>query len=253
MKKKWFNDEGPNRSLLKWLRVMKLTVLFLMVALIQVSASVYSQQTKLSISLKAASVKEVLKTIEDQSEFFFLYKNENIDVNRIVNVDFKEKSVEYLLDQVFKGTTVSYEVVNRQIVLIDKENDNDFQQGVSQQKAVSGKVTDASGQPIPGVSIVLKGTITGTITDINGNYSIATVPENSILQFSFVGMKTQFAVVVNETNINITMVEDAIGMDEVVAIGYGTQKRKDVTGSISSLSSDDINHRYKRLGRTCFK
>jgi hypothetical protein len=155
MKKKWFNDEGSRHSLFKWLRVMKLTMIFLLVALIQVSASVYSQQTKLSISLQNASVKEVLKQIEDQSEFFFLYKNENIDVNRIVNVDIKEKSVENLLDQVFKGTTVSYEVVNRQIVLVDKEKGN-FSLPNQQQKSVTGKVTDSSGGALPGVSVVIK-------------------------------------------------------------------------------------------------
>src|SRR5665648_1076417 len=111
MKKKWFNDEGPYRSLLKWLRIMKLTVFFILVALIHVSASVYSQQTKLNISLKDVSVKDVLRTIEDKSEFFFLYKNENIDVNRIVSVEVNDKSVEFMLDQLFKGTNVTYEVV----------------------------------------------------------------------------------------------------------------------------------------------
>ena len=241
MKKKWFNDEGPNRSLFKWLRAMKLTVLFLMVALIQVSASVYSQQTKLSISLKDASVREVLRTIEDQSEFFFLYKNENIDVNRIVNVDIKEKSVEYLLDQIFKGTTISYEVVNRQIVLMDKAKDNDFDQSLSQQKAVSGKVTDPTGASLPGVAVVVKGTTTGIITDNNGNYSLTNIPENAILQFSFVGMKTQEVSVGNKTTINLLMEEEAIGLEEVVAIGYGTQNKKTTTGSISNVKTDDLN------------
>ena len=237
MKKKWFNDQGLYRSLFKWLRVMKLTVFFLLVALIQVSASVYSQQTKLSISLKNATVREVLRTIEDQSEFFFLYKNENIDVNRIVNVDIKEKSVESLLDQVFKGTTVSYEVVNRQIVLIDKQKGNLFSE-VQQQKSVSGKVTDSSGSPLPGVSVVVKGTTTGTITDANGNYSITNVPANATLQFSFVGMKGQEIAVTDKTSINVTMIEDAVGIDEVVAVGYGTQKRGSVTSSVSSIKGD---------------
>jgi hypothetical protein len=135
MQKKWFNDEGLNRALFKWLRVMKLTVFFLLAALMHLSASVYSQQTKLSISLKNAKVRDVLKTVENQSEFFFLYKNENIDVNRTVNVDVKEKSVEYLLDQIFNGTTVSYEVVNRQIILIDKEKGTSLPQNQQQKNS----------------------------------------------------------------------------------------------------------------------
>ncbi|MBL7969804.1 MAG: TonB-dependent receptor [Prolixibacteraceae bacterium] len=218
---------------------MKLTVFFLLAALIHVSASVYSQQTKLSISLKNTSVKEVLRTIEDQSEFFFLYKNENIDVNRTVNVDIKEKSVEALLDQVFKGTTVSYEVVNRQIVLIDKEKGNLFSEG-QQQKSVSGKVTDSTGSPLPGVSVVVKGTTSGTITDFNGNYSLSNFHENATLQFSFVGMKVQELAVAGKTTINVKMVEDAIGIEEVVAVGYGTQKKGNLTGSVASVKSEKL-------------
>lgn len=239
MKKKWFNDEGPYRSLFKWLRVMKLTVFFLLTALIHVSASVYSQQTKLSISLKDATVRDVLRTIEDQSDFFFLYKNENIDVNRIVNVDIKEQSVEYLLNQIFKGTTVSYEVVNRQIVLVDKEKDN-FYSPSQQQKTISGKVTDSSGGVVPGVSIVVKGTTTGSTTDMNGNYSLSNVPGNATLQFSFVGMKTQEIAVGSKTTIDVTLEEDAIGLEEVVAVGYGVQKRLTVTGSVVSTKGTDL-------------
>jgi len=236
MKKKWFHDQGLHCSLFKWLRVMKLTVFFLLSALIHVSASVYSQQTKLSISLKNVTVKEVLRAIEDQSEFFFLYKNENIDVNRVVNVDIKEKSVESLLDQVFKGTTVSYEVVNRQIVLIDKGKGN-FPSESQQQKSVSGKVTDSTGAGLPGVSVVVKGTTTGTITDADGKFLLGGVLANAILQFSFVGMKSQEVAVAGKTTINVTLAEEAVGLDEVVAVGYGTQKKVNMTGSVASVNS----------------
>ncbi len=242
MKKKWFNDGGPYRSYFKWLRIMKLTLFFLLAALMHVSASVYSQQTKLSISLQNVSVREVLKQIEDQSDFFFLYKNENIDVNRTVNIDIKDKTVEYLLDQLFKGTTVSYEVVNKQIVLVDKGESNPFPIDQSQQqKAFSGKVTDSSGTSLPGVSVVIKGTTSGTITDANGNYSLANMPANATLQFSFVGMKTQEEVVGSKTTINVVMEEEAVGIDEVVAIGYGTVRKKDLTGSIAQVKPKELN------------
>jgi TonB-linked SusC/RagA family outer membrane protein len=239
MKKNWFNDEGHSRSLFKWLRVMKLTMFFLLAAFLQVSASVYSQQTKLSITLQNASVKEVLKHIENQSDFFFLYKNENIDVNRIVSIDIKDKTVEDLLDQLFKGTKVTYEVVNRQIVLVNKENGEFITQVQQQQKSVSGKVTDTSGGTLPGVSVIVKGTTTGLITDSNGNYSFPNAPENAILQFSFVGMKMQEIVVGGKTTINIILAEEAIGIEEVVAIGYGTARKKDLTGALARISADD--------------
>lgn len=218
---------------------MKLTMFFLLAALIHVSASVYSQQTKLSISLQNASVKEVLKQIEDQSEFFFLYKNENIDVNRIVNVDIKEKSIEYLLDQVFKGTTVSYEVVNRQIVLVDKQKGS-FSLPNQQQKSVTGKVTDSGGGVLPGVSVVIKGTTNGTITDGNGKFSISNVPEKATLIFSFVGMKTQEVSVGSKTTLNVLLEEETIGIEEVVAVGYGVQKKSDVISSVASVKAEKL-------------
>lgn len=240
MQKKWFNDEGLYRALFKWLRVMKLTVFILLASLMHLSASVYAQQTKLSISLKDATVRDVLKTVENQSEFFFLYKNENIDVNRTVNVDVKEKSVEYILDQIFKGTSISYEVVNRQIVLIDKGQGNYFPQSQQQQKSVKGKVTDSSGATLPGVSVVVKGTTTGIITDFDGNYSLANIPENSTLQFSFVGMKMQEILIGSQTAVNVVLAEESIGLEEVVAIGYGTQKKKLVTGATVQIKGSDI-------------
>jgi TonB-linked SusC/RagA family outer membrane protein len=241
MKKKWFNDGGPYRSLFKWLRVMKLTLFFLLAAFMHVSASVYSQQTKISISLQNVLVKDVLKLVEDQSEFFFLYKNENIDVNRTVSVDVKKKSVEYLLDQLFKGTTVSYEVVDKQIVLVDKRESNPFTQGQSQQqKRISGKVSDSSGSPLPGVTVLVKGTTNGIITDSNGNFVLPNVPENAILVFSFVGMKSQEVKVGNQTAIRVTLEEETVGIEEVVAVGYGTQKKINLTGSLASISQEKI-------------
>jgi TonB-linked SusC/RagA family outer membrane protein len=107
-------------------------------------------------------------------------------------------------------------------------------------KMISGKVTDASGASLPGVSVVVKGTTTGVITDSDGTYSISNVPANAILQFSFVGMKMQEISAGGKTTINVTLAEDAIGIEEVVAIGYGTMKKRDLTGSVSSVSSTDI-------------
>ena len=186
-----------------------------------------------------ATVRDVLRVIEDQSDFFFLYKNENIDVNRTVSVDIKEKTVEYLLSQLFKGTTVEYEVVNRQIVLIDKEKGN-FNSLSQQQKSITGKVTDSSGSSLPGVSVVVKGTTNGTISDGNGSYSLSNVPENATVQFSFVGMKGQEIAVGGKSTINVSMEEDAIGIEEVVAVGYGTMKKSDLTGSVVSVKSDQL-------------
>ena len=217
---------------------MKLTLFFLLASLVHVSASVYSQQTKLSISMRDVSVKEVLKQIEDQSEFSFLYKNVNIDLNRIVSVDIKEKSVENLLSQIFHGTTVTYEVVNRQIVLIDKGKENSLSDTEQQQKKISGKISDSTGSPLPGVSVVVKGTTNGVITDIDGNFTIGNVAENSILQLSFVGMKSQEMNISGKTFLKVTLLDETVGIEEVVAVGYGTVKKSDLTGTVASVKTD---------------
>ena len=239
MKKKWFNDEGPNRSPQKWLRVMKLTLFFLLAALIHVSASVYSQQTKLSISLQNASVKDVLKSIEDQSEFSFLYKNDNIDVNRLVSIDIQNKSVEELLGELFKGTKVFYEIIDRQIVLVDKEKAN-FAVPSEQQKSVKGSVTDRTGNPLPGVTVLVKGTTIGTISDVEGNYSLAGLPANANLVFSFIGMKTQEIAVAGKTTLNVTLSEETVKLEELVVVGYGVQGKATLTGAVSSVKNAEI-------------
>ncbi len=211
---------------------MKLTLFILSISLVHVSASVYSQQTKLNVSLQNTSVREVLKLIEDQSDYYFLYKNEDIDVNRKVTLDVRDGSVEYLLDQIFKGTGVTYRVADRQIVLVNNDT-GAFAAQSQQQKNVTGKVTDAEGKPLPGVTVVLKGTSAGAITDGNGNYSLTGIPSDGILVFSFVGMRTQEIPVGSQRMINVTLEEETIGIEEVVAIGYQTVRKADLTGAVS--------------------
>jgi len=242
MKKKWINVEGHPSSLLKWLRVMKLTMLFILAALTQLSASVYSQQTKLNVSLQNVSIRDVLKQVEDQTEFTFVYKNENIDVNRIVSVDIKDKSVETLLDQIFKGTSVSYEVINKQVVLVDNSKSNPYPAPVvsAQQKPVTGKVTDAAGNTLPGVTVLVKGTTTGIITDEEGKFSLQNVPPDATLIFSFVGMKSQEIEMKGKTSINVKLFEESFGIEEVVAVGYGTQKRAAIVGAVAAITGETI-------------
>lgn len=110
----------------------------------------------------------------------------------------------------------------------------------AQERTITGKVTEISGTGIPGVSIVLKGTSTGTVTGADGQYSIAKIPENSVLTFSFIGMKTQEIPVEGRTSINVTMTADAIGIEEVIAVGYGTQKKVTLSGAVSSIKSEEI-------------
>ena len=234
MKKcKWLNAGCCNcchsgKILLK----MKLTIMFIMAGIIQVVAiNSYSQTTRLTIELKAASVADVLKEIENQSEFYFAYNKEAIDLNRKVDLNAQSLLVEEILNQLFRETNVKYKITDRHIILSTLEL-------VQPQKAVSGKVTDASGATLPGVSVVVKGTTNGVITDNDGKFSLDNIPESAILQFSFVGMKTQEIAVGGKLSIDIKLEEETVGIEEVVAVGYGTQKKVNLTGSVSSVKFD---------------
>lgn len=223
----------------KLFRMVRLSVFCFFLSLTQIMAmESYSQQTKLSLSLNNQRLEEVLKTIEDKSEFFFLYNKDLIDVEQTVNISVTNQTITTILDELLKGTDISYSVVNRQIILSNLE-------GISglvsqQQKNVSGKVTDSAGSSLPGVSIVVKGTTNGIITDTNGNYTLANVPSDATLVFSFVGMKMQEIIVGGKKNINVTLNEETVGIEEVVAIGYGTQKKVNLTGAVSQVKVDRI-------------
>jgi TonB-linked SusC/RagA family outer membrane protein len=151
-------------------------------------------------------------------------------------VDVEEKTIDFILQNLFAGTNVNHMVIDRQIVLTT------FKQELlpQQQPAVTGKVTDSSGQPLPGVTVVIKGTTQGTVTNADGEYSLTNIPDDATLVFSFVGMRTQEVIVGDQTTVDVEMEVDAIGIEEVVAIGYGVRKKETLSGSISTIRTDEI-------------
>ena len=200
----------------------------------------YSQTKLLTLNYEKTTVKEVLSKIEDQSEFYFMYSEKLVDVNREVSVNIENQKIDEILDYLFASTNVKHNVKDRFILLTTSEiTENDLL--LLQQGSISGKVTGQSSTPLPGVTVVVKGTTNGTATNADGEYSLSNIPASAILQFSFMGMKTQEIIVENKTTINVVMEEETIGIEEVVAIGYGTIKKKDLTGSVSSVSADEIS------------
>jgi TonB-linked SusC/RagA family outer membrane protein len=240
MKKKLIRGISLDREKVRkiWL-TMRLIVLLFFASLIHVSASVYSQKTKLNIRVENASLQQVFKVLQDQSEFDFFYKNEQIPAEARISIQYQNESIEVILDKILSGTGLTYHVLDKDIV-ISAKGAAKSEMISQQQKKVSGKVTDSSGTSLPGVSVVEKGTTIGTITDAYGNYSISNVPENAVLQFSFVGMKSQEISVEGKTTINIALSEETFGIDEVIAVGYGTQKRATATGAISVVKGSQL-------------
>lgn len=231
------NDEllWSYRCCRKKLIIMRNALLILLIGTFQVLATgSYSQTTQLNLEMKGATVKQVLSKIEDESEFYFLYNSELVDVEKRVDISIKNKKLGDVLTQLFDSNEVDFLFKDRHVVITPKD------ESVTQQTSISGTVSDEDGEPLPGVTVVVKGTTSGTITNIDGNYTIANVPEDATLQFSFVGMLTQEVVVGSQSTINVTMIPDAIGIEEVVAIGYGTVKKSDLTGTVSSVKSEDL-------------
>src|SRR6056297_3488795 len=189
----------------KLLKVMKLTLFMIFFSVAGVLANdSYSQTKTLNLNMNEATVKEVLSSIEEQSEFYFLFSENLVDVKRKVNVNLENQTIETALNLLFDGTDVQYSNRDRIFVLTTPEVSGD-ELLVPQQRTVSGTVTDKSGKPLQGVTVVVKGTTHGTITNADGEFSLTNIPDDAILQFSFVGMRTQEIPIEGRTTITVEM------------------------------------------------
>jgi TonB-linked SusC/RagA family outer membrane protein len=236
MKKNGIGLSRPlRRDFKKLLLMTKLTIFLSLFFVVQLSANVYSQ-TMLNVDSKNKTVKEVLLDIEKQSEFRFFYNEQFTDLNRYVKFDIDNESIDAAMDKLFESSNFTYKIMENNLIVITP---GEMDQG----KTVTGSVTDESGQPLPGVTVVIKGTTNGTVTNTDGNYSLPNVPDDATLVFSFVGMKSIIEPVNGRTIINATLQVESIGLDEVVAIGYGTEKRVNVIGSVSQISAEKIENR----------
>ncbi|MGI6573561.1 MAG: SusC/RagA family TonB-linked outer membrane protein [Fermentimonas sp.] len=233
---------------------MKISTLFLFLCLFSVlGENIYSQSNEVSLNLENVSMRDAFTKIEQEAGFVFIY-NEDVEVTlkKRVTIHVENKTVEAILTHLLKGTNIDYQIIAKQVTLyVNSKKGNIYvptreialnietqQQG----KTINGKVIDEHGEPLPGVSIVVKGTLMGTTTDVDGNYRLHNLPDSPVLVFSFVGMQPQEITAGERTTINITMKEEVIGLEEVIAIGYGTVKKRDLTGSVSRVSDKDIRN-----------
>jgi TonB-linked SusC/RagA family outer membrane protein len=216
---------------------MKLTAAIVLIACLQVSASGFAQ--KITISRQNAPVEQVLKEIKKQTGYLFFYNQEWIKQVKAVDIDVKQASIDEVLKICFYNQPVNYSIVDKTIILSKKEL---FTPNAEipifkevPPKEVKGKITDASGETLPGVSVRVKGTNSGTTTDINGNYTITVPEDNSILVFTYIGYVTKEVAVSSRTAINVTLEAANTALNEVVVIGYGTSNLANLTGSVSTV------------------
>ena len=239
MKKKFVN---PTRKKFVWLRklfmVMRLTFFLIFVTAMLVSASGLSQVTQLSLEYKKISIAQLLQQIENQTDYRFAYSKSSLNPEEEVSIDVKNGTLDQVLKKILDKDQLTYKIIDRYVVISD--NVISVQDSQQQMVRVSGMVTDSGGVPLPGVTVVIKGTTNGTITDMDGKYSLSNVPDDATLVFSFVGMKTREMSVAGKTTVSVVLVEDAIGIEEVVAIGYGTRAKKDLTGAVSQINSEEM-------------
>lgn len=221
-------------------KMMRLTLLALLIGVFQgFAVDSYAQITRLNLSGKNTTVRQILSQIEDQSEFYFLYNSKLVDVDRQVNIEANNQRINDVLNQLFAGTETSYQIVDRHIVLTHASTPVSVL-AAQQRNTVSGSVRSVNGEPLPGVTVLIPGTTIGTITDFSGNFTLE-VGAATQLTFSFVGMKPVTVDISGRTTINVTMEEDAIALSEVVAIGYGTQTRREISGSVANISEKNFN------------
>jgi TonB-dependent starch-binding outer membrane protein SusC len=233
-----------NVHLRKIWMIMRLFVMLLILGISALRAEEsYSQATRINLNVKDQSVKEVLKQIEERSDFFFLYNSKLVDVERKVSIVAKNQRIEEILKQLFQKTDVVTTVIDKQIVLTSKLKSGIILNEKEQtgEITVTGTVKDTKTHaPLPGVNIRIQGTKEGTITDLDGNFTLTVPSASSVLSFSFIGYQPQFVIVENKTKLDILLIEEVKSLDEVVVVGYGTQKKSDVISSVVSIKTDKI-------------
>lgn len=227
---------------------MKFLTLFLFICSLQVSAGLHAQMSKVTLQVEQVSFETVMKMIESSTEYTFLYRNEQVASVPVITLEAKEVEVEKVLDQCLRGTNLTYQLVKQTIVIVPKE---DTSLPVQQQrKTLQGKVLDEQGLPLPGAALVIRGSSLGTVTDANGEFKLEYTGDNIVLIVTFIGYKRQEVAVENRTEITVRMEEDTAELDDIVVVGYGTAKKKDITGSVVRISEKLIERSsYTDLGK----
>lgn len=233
------NGDIP-RCIPKSMRVMRIGLFLLFVMMAQLHAeNLYSQNTVINLKLENATVEQVLDKIEKETDFSFLFTDKSVDIDWKVNVDVHDKNIKELLDILFGETNVQYRIVDKQIVLSNRPL---LAENVNQQKKISGKVIDANGDPVIGANVVEKETTNGTITDMSGNFVLSVNP-NAVLSVSYIGYVSKDIQVKDRSSFTISLEEDSELLDEVVVVGYGTMKKKDLTGAVGTLKGESLSAR----------
>jgi hypothetical protein len=207
----------------KLLNIMKITFLLNWVCLVAFSSTTFSQNQSFTLKLENIKVKEIFKAIENQSTYRFFYNDQLSDINRIVNISVNNSNIQELLSQVFENTDISCTVLENNLIVVAPKR-------TLQQQKITGTVTDATnGEAIIGANVIIEGTTIGVVTDVNGKFVLDIPKPDAIILVSFLGFNTERIAINGQAEINIKLVPDITKLEEVVVVGYGVQKKVNLT------------------------
>ena len=198
-------------------------------------------QAQITFRVSNKSIKQAIGLIESKADYSFFYSDELDDLNNKINLSVNNEDIHSVLQKLFRNTRITYRIEDGKQVVLSKKKDNQ-PSSKSKEKEVRGIITDKTGEPLIGVSVTVKGTGKGTVTDMNGKW-VLSVSEGSVLNFSYIGYSAETVKVGKSNSYNISLSEDNQLLDEVVVIGYGSMKRKDITTAVSVVSTADIDER----------
>lgn len=227
-----------NNSIKEFFRIMRISLFLLFVSVFQLMATdTEAQNIVINIQQNSLSIKQLIKEIEKQTDYLVVFRNQDVDVNKVISFQKRSGKVSDYLDEIYKDTNLSYVFENNYITLSRKiETVN------QSKKKITGKVTDQNGEPVIGASVVEKGTTNGIMTDMDGLFTLE-VENSAVLQISYIGYRTKEMSVAGKNNIQVQLIEDMQALDEVVVVGFGTQKKVNLTGSVSMVNSEVLESR----------
>ena len=217
-------------------RIMRLIVALLIIGCLHVAAAGHGQD-KITIKLKSAELRKILITIEKKSSYRFLFNEALLDNKPKIDVDAVDIPVTQVLDEILSNTGISYKLLENKLIVLKATGEPGLEE--LQEVQVSGRVTGASGEPLSGVSVAVKGSRIGTTTDANGNFSL-TVSNDAVLVFTYVGYESKEVAVSGRKTIDVSLQLSTKTIDQVIIVGYGTQRKIDVTGSVSQIKGDEV-------------
>ncbi|MEN7551686.1 TonB-dependent receptor [Rapidithrix thailandica] len=226
---------------------MRFTVFFFFLAMLNLQAKdINGQASRVTLQLEKVTISKVLDEIENRTDYRFIYRVKDVDLDRVISVNAKDKSISVVLDQVFKNTKTTYRIAGDRIYLAEPEEKeaekpDKVRASLYQGIHISGKVTDQNGSPLPGANIIEKGTTNGTVSDSNGNYSLSTNANQLTVIVTYIGYEAiERTITASTTQLDFNLSEASNVLEDLVVIGYGTNTKEKFTGAVASVDLQEI-------------